>query len=83
MPAAHGFSFPEDWENIRRSMLTRKREQELQVRRKQGVEHQEEHAHQEEGAGAPGQKETGSRTSGGACSPGRGSRSSRSEGNMH
>jgi hypothetical protein len=25
-------------------MLTRKREQELQVRRKQGVEHQEEHA---------------------------------------
>jgi hypothetical protein len=59
MPAAHGFSFPEDWENIRRSMLTRRREQELQVRRKQGVEHQEEHAHQEDRAGAPGQKETG------------------------
>jgi hypothetical protein len=39
MPAAHSFSFPEDWENIRRSMLTRKREQELQVRRKQREEH--------------------------------------------
>jgi hypothetical protein len=39
MPAAHGFSFPEDWENIRRSMLTRKREQELQVRRKQREKH--------------------------------------------
>jgi hypothetical protein len=37
MPAAHSFSFPEDWENIRRSMLTRKREQELQVRMKHGV----------------------------------------------
>ena len=57
MPAAHSFSFPEDWENIRKSMLTRKREQELQVRRKHRIEHQEEHAHQEEGAGAPGQKE--------------------------
>jgi hypothetical protein len=39
MPAAYSFSFPEDWENIRRSMLTRKREQELQVRRKQREEH--------------------------------------------
>jgi uncharacterized protein (DUF2225 family) len=35
LPACLGFTFPDDWEMIKRSMRDRQREQELQVRDRQ------------------------------------------------